>query len=243
MFNKIFILISLMVGSIVFADTAPDQKGIQEEEIFLSAFPESITINFTDENEGKLVIKLRTQEHSKHYPLSKSNTTNIRTIQHYKKGTIMKEEAEISFFDNTITVELQWFDLGLYLDERGEVKIRQTPIFPVRYEFIFNDDVLNFNRIVKETGADDNPLVFTAVYSESTLSSDQTQNIRSWTLREVTSNPNLEALPSTTPLVCSYIPTVCKPEWAEKSQYEVMDTNPARDLDSPVRVTRDSGGE
>ena len=119
----------------------------------------------------------------------------------------MKEEAEVSFEDNTITVDLKFIHLSLYLEEKGEVKFYQTPFSSsVRYEFILNDDVLNFKRIIS-TMIDDggNPLVFTAVYSEST-SSDQTQNIQIWTLQEVISNPDTKEFSSsnTTPLLCSY---------------------------------------
>lgn len=208
-FNKIFILISLMLGSIAFADTASDQ--IQDAQNLIP-FPESITVNFIDEYKGELVIKLRTQEYSKRYIFSKLRPKKISAIQYYKKGYVTKEDAEVSFSSNTIRVDLQWEKLDHYLDEKGEIAVYHTPSSPTRYELILSDNVLKFKRTVKR-GKDEKPLVFTAFYSEVTPS-DQVQNIRSWTLQEVILNPDSKELllsTTTTPFICTrmHIPGVC----------------------------------
>ena len=188
MLNKALI-ISLMTGSIAFADTVSDQiKDVQnwklEKVTFnsdLGPFPESIVVNLTDEHKGELVIKLRLQEKTKTYPLSKLGPTNSSTVQSYKKGKgySLKEDAEISFLGNTITVNLQWTPL-----HPGEYEGELPGIMLGSYEFVLGDGKLNFKRTNR---TDENLLVYTAIYSENTP--------HKWKFQEVTSNQDPSPFP------------------------------------------------
>ena len=97
------------------------------------------------------------------------------SVQDYG-GYSLKEEANVSFSENTLKVDLKWSWL------KGEQI--EGDIMLGSYEFVLNDEQLNFKRT---NGAGDSLVLSTAIYSEITPS-DETQHTRSWELQEVTLN-------------------------------------------------------
>ena len=170
MLYKVFILFSLISGYSVFADTGFDQtQFIQHwklKEVISNPsdttvpFPESIKIEFTNEKEGNLVMKLRSQDKTKVYPFSKSSSKHIQSVQYYNHNNpdvySLRENAVVSFSEDTITVNLTWVSL------QGKYKGK---VMPGSYEFVLHDEILDFKRI-NDTG--DDLLVFTATYFKNT---------------------------------------------------------------------------
>ena len=181
MLNKVLILFSLITGYSVFADTVSQTTSVQNwklKEITLNSnlgpFPEYIKINFTNENEGTLVIKLRRQDEEKIYPFSKGTPKPIESEPNYNGDDgeyFLHEKAVVSFSENTITVDLEWSTL-----HQGETV---GDIIPGSYEFVLKDKGLDFKRT---NGADEDLLVYTAVYFEDAP--------LSWKLQEVILNPD-----------------------------------------------------
>lgn len=171
MFYKLFALFVLISEYPVFADTAVDHtQSVQNwklKEVISSpvenpmSFPESIKIEFTNENEGNLIIKLLSQDTTKTYPFSKSTLKRIRSVQHYNpdnefpNGYSLREDAVVSFSENIIAVDLIWVLL-----ENGQITEK---VMPGSYEFVLHNKTLDFKR-TNSTG--DDLLTFTATYSK-----------------------------------------------------------------------------
>lgn len=152
----------------------------------LMPFPESIAVEFTDESEqeGKLMVKLRSQSEPKTYSFSQSNSLSNPSVQNYGSYSL-KEEADVSFSENTIKIDLKWSRINGKGDQiKGDITLGS-------YEFILNDEQLTFKRT---NGIDDDLIHFTAIYSEIT-SPNETQYTRSWELQKVTLNSDPGNLP------------------------------------------------
>ena len=182
MLNKVFFV---LMGFLVFVGISHGEtKNVQNwklQEVTLNTdlrpFPESVAVEFTNENEqeGKLVIKLRSQNEPKIYSFSRSHLIPNPSVQDYD-GYSLQEDAHVFFLGNTLKVDLKW----------GRLKEDQIEgdIILGSYEFVLNDEQLNFKRT---NGTGDDLVLSTAIYSEITLS-DKTQHMRSWELQEVTLN-------------------------------------------------------
>ncbi len=76
-------------------------------------FPESIRIEFTGEDEGKLTMKLPAQSKLKIYDFSKTSVTTSTTFQTYNSDTedaySLKEQSTTSYSEGILSVQLTWF--------------------------------------------------------------------------------------------------------------------------------------
>ena len=107
MFNRVLILFSFITGFSIFAETASNKpQSVQNwmlQEITsnpnIKPFPEYIKINFTNENEGILVIKLLAQHTEKNYPFSKKAPGIVESVQNYDNDGeySLKETVSTSF--------------------------------------------------------------------------------------------------------------------------------------------------
>ena len=117
-----------------------------------TSFPENIAIEFTNENEGNIVVQFPQQE-PRSYPFSKlqPKQTRISEDDKYYPEYSFQEEAIGSFLGNTIVVDLEQVWL-----KKGQIEYNNK----LSYEFVLQDDRLDFKNI-KGT---DNPQAFTATY-------------------------------------------------------------------------------
>ena len=75
-------------------------------------FPESIVIEFTEENKGKLTIKLSAQSKAKVYQFSHTVLENPETIQTYYNGKYsLKEKATTLYSEGSLSVQLIWTEI------------------------------------------------------------------------------------------------------------------------------------
>ena len=169
--KRIYFIIILLMGLSVSADMSKNQNvqswKIQEvtddsDYFDLVYFPESIIVEYTDTNTGKLIIKLPSKDEPKIYSFSKSEPVSHEIVQNYKEGQSLKEFSEVTFFEDTIQVNLKWLILkaGQY---KGEMTLGET--ISGSYEFVLEAEKLKFKRT---NGEGDNLVVFKAIYSKDT---------------------------------------------------------------------------
>ena len=152
---------------------------ISNKEAGLQPFPQNITIESINEDEGKIMILLPTQSKPKIYSFSQNLVKNSTTFQTYHSDTeneyILKEEVTTSYSDNILSIQLTWSqptceerleflpDTSVCLEiKSGTEDTEQSNVIATgSYIITLDGEILHFTRNHKNQYAED---VFKARY-------------------------------------------------------------------------------